>query len=191
MYNLDLENTQEPEIKLPVSVASYKKQRNFRKKKIYFFFVSLIVLKPLNMWIPTNCGKFLKRWEYQTTLPVCMLVAQSCPTHQAAPSMEFSRQEHRSGLLSPSPKGTIERKKESEFAQSCLTLCNPVDCSLPGSSIHGISRQEYWGGLPFSSPDHLTCLLRNLYASQEATGRSGHGTTEWFQIGKGVRQGCI
>ena len=40
-------------------------------------------------------------------------------------------------------------------------------------------------------PDHLTCLLRNLYASQEATGRSGHGTTEWFQIGKGVRQGCI
>ena len=40
-------------------------------------------------------------------------------------------------------------------------------------------------------PDHLTCLSRNLYASQEATGRSGHGTTEWFQIGKGVRQGCI
>ena len=39
-------------------------------------------------------------------------------------------------------------------------------------------------------PDHLTCLLRNLYAGQEAT-RTGHGTTDWFQIGKGVRQGCI
>ena len=40
-------------------------------------------------------------------------------------------------------------------------------------------------------PDHLTCLLRNLYASQEATVRTGHETTDWFQIGKGVRQGCI
>ena len=40
-------------------------------------------------------------------------------------------------------------------------------------------------------PDHLTCLLRNIYACQEATVRTGHGTTDWFQIGKGVRQGCI
>ena len=40
-------------------------------------------------------------------------------------------------------------------------------------------------------PDHLICLLRNLYAGQEATVRAGHGTTDWFQIGKGVRQGCI
>ena len=40
-------------------------------------------------------------------------------------------------------------------------------------------------------PDHLTCLLRNLYAGQEATVRTGHGTTDWLQIGKGVRQGCV
>ena len=40
-------------------------------------------------------------------------------------------------------------------------------------------------------PDHLTCLLRNLFAGQEATVRTGHGTTDWFQIGKGVCQGCI
>ena len=40
-------------------------------------------------------------------------------------------------------------------------------------------------------PDHLTCLLRNLYAGQDATVRPGHGTTDWFQIGKGVGQGCI
>ena len=40
-------------------------------------------------------------------------------------------------------------------------------------------------------PDHLTCLLRNLYAGQEETDRTGHGTTDWFQIGKGVHQGCI
>ena len=40
-------------------------------------------------------------------------------------------------------------------------------------------------------PDHLTCLLRNLYAGQESTVRTGHGTTDWFRIGKGIRQGCI
>ena len=40
-------------------------------------------------------------------------------------------------------------------------------------------------------PDHLTCLLRNLYAGQEATVKTGHGTTDWFQTGKGVHQGCI
>ena len=40
-------------------------------------------------------------------------------------------------------------------------------------------------------PDHLTCLLRNLYVGQEATGRTGHGTTDWFQIAKGVPQSCI
>ena len=40
-------------------------------------------------------------------------------------------------------------------------------------------------------PDHLACLLRNMYAGQEATVRTGHGTTDWFQIGKGVPQGCI
>ena len=40
-------------------------------------------------------------------------------------------------------------------------------------------------------PDHLTCLLKNLYVGQEVTVRTGHGTTDWFQIGKGVRQGCI
>ena len=40
-------------------------------------------------------------------------------------------------------------------------------------------------------PDHLTCLLRNLYVGQEATVRTGHGTTDWFQIGRGIHQGCI
>ena len=43
----------------------------------------------------------------------------------------------------------------------------------------------------FEIPDHITCLLRNLYAGQEAAVRTGNGATDWFQIGKGVRQGCI
>ena len=50
---------------------------------------------------------------------------------------------------------------------------------------------NYGKFLEMGIPDHLTCLLRNLYAGQEATVRTGHGTTDWFQIRKGVRQGCI
>ena len=101
MLNLDLEKAEEPEIKLPISAGSWKKQESSRKTSISAL---LTMLKPLTVWITINCGKFLKRWEYQ---------------------------------------------------------------------------------------DHQTCLLRNLYAGQEATVRTGHGTTDWFQIGNGVRQGCI
>ena len=55
-----------------------------------------------------------------------------------------------------------------------------------------ISHNKLWKILKeMGIPDHLTCLLRNLYAGQEATVRTGHGTTDWFQIGKGVHQGCI
>ena len=49
----------------------------------------------------------------------------------------------------------ISKKSESEVAQSCPTLGDPMDCSLPGSTVHGISRQEYWSGLPFLSPGDL------------------------------------
>ena len=62
-------------------------------------------------------------------------------------------------------------------------LCQSFDC---------VDHNKLWKILKeMGIPDHLTCLLRNLYASQEATVRTGHGTTDWFQIGKGVRQGCI
>ena len=49
----------------------------------------------------------------------------------------------------------MKAKKESEVAQSCLTLCDPMDCSLPGSSTHGIFQAKYWSGLPFPSPGDL------------------------------------
>ena len=138
-----------------------------------------------------------------------------------------------------------------QLLQSCPTLCDPMDCSPPGSSIHGIFQARILEWMAISSsrgssqprnqthiscvscigrqilyhcitwealsvclnyakafdcvdnnklwkilqemgiPDHLTFLLRNLYAGQEATVRTGHGTTDWFQIGKGVHQGCI
>ena len=94
MFKLVLE-AKEPEIKLPTSAGSWKKQENSRKTSIAL----LTMPKPLTVWITINCGKEM-----------------------------------------------------------------------------GI-------------PEHLTCLLRNLYAGQEATVRTGRGTTDWFQIGKGVRQG--
>ena len=102
MFKLVLEKAEEPEIKLPTSAGSLKKQESSRKTSISAL---LTMPKPLTVWITTNCGKYWKRWEYQT--------------------------------------------------------------------------------------DHLTCLLRNLYSGQEATVRTGHGTTNWFQIGKGVLQSCI
>ena len=100
MFKLDLEKAEEPEIKVPTSVGSSKKQQSSGKTSISAL---LTMPKPLTVWITIN-WKILKEM--------------------------------------------------------------------------GI-------------PDHLTCLLRNLYAGQEATVRTGYGTTDWFQIGKGVRQGCI
>ena len=101
MFKLVLEKAEEPEIKLPTSTGSWKKQESSRKTSIS---AVLTMPEPLTVWITIKCGKILQEM--------------------------------------------------------------------------GI-------------PDHLTCLLRNLYAGQEATVRTGHGTTGWFQVGKGVRQGCI
>jgi len=67
MFKLDLEKAEESEIKMPKSTASYKKQENSRKISTS---ASLTMPKPLTVWITINCGKLLKRWEYQTTLPV-------------------------------------------------------------------------------------------------------------------------
>ena len=75
MFKLDLEKAEEPEIKLPTSVGSLKKQDSSRKTSVSAL---LTVPKPLTVWITTNCGKFLKRWEYRTTWPasreICMQV---------------------------------------------------------------------------------------------------------------------
>ena len=100
MFKLVLEKAEEPEIKLPTSIGSSKKQESSRKTSIYAL---LTMLKPLTVWITTN-------WKILQEMGI---------------------------------------------------------------------------------PDHLTCLLRNLYAGQEATVRTRHGTMDWFQNGKGVCQGCI
>ena len=103
-------------------------------------------------------------------------------------------------------------KSESEVTQSCPTLSDPMHCSPPGSSVHGIfqARVLEWGAIGFSFclidhakdfecvdhkklwkiiqemglPDHLTFLLRNLHASEEATVGTGHEITDWSKLGK-------
>ena len=73
--------------------------------------------------------------------------------------------------------------KKQENSRKTSTSTKAFDC---------MDQNKLWKILKeMGIPDHLTCLLRNLYAGQEATVRNGHGTTDWFQIGKGVHQGCI
>ena len=78
-------------------------------------------------------------------------------------------------------------KKAREF-QKNIYFCF-IDCA---KAFDGVDHNKLWKILKeMGIPDHLSCLLRNLYAGQEAIVRTGHGTTDWFQIGKGVRQSYI
>ena len=78
-------------------------------------------------------------------------------------------------------------KKQEEF-QKNIYFCF-IDYA---KAFYYVDHNKLWKILKeMKIPDHLTCLLRILYAGQEATVRTGHGTTDWFQIGKGVHQGCI
>ena len=75
------------------------------------------------------------------------------------------------------------KKQESSRKTSLIDYAKAFDC---------VDHNKLWKILKLMGiPYHLTCLLRNLYAGQETTVKTGHGTTDWFQIGKGVRQGCI
>ena len=86
----------------------------------------------------------------------------------------------------PTSSGSWKKEESSRKTSisALLTMPKPLTAWITINCGKFIQRTEY-------QTDHLTCLLRNLYAGQEATVRTGHGTTDWFQIGKGVRQGCI
>ena len=85
MFKLDLEKPEEVEIKLPTSVGSLKKQESSRKTSTSAL---LTVPKPLTVWITTNCGKFFKRWEYQTTLPASWAICMQVKKQQLERDME-------------------------------------------------------------------------------------------------------
>ena len=85
MFKLDLEKAEEPGIKLPTFAGLGRKQRNSRKTSTS---ASLTILKPLTVWIKTNCGKFFKRWEYQTSLPASWEICMQVKKQQLEPDME-------------------------------------------------------------------------------------------------------
>ena len=84
----------------------------------------------------------------------------------------------------PKSAGSLKKREFQKNIYFCFTdYAIAFDC---------VDHSKLWTILKeIGTPDHLTCLLRNLYASQEATVQTGYGTTDWFQIGKGVRQVCI
>ena len=85
----------------------------------------------------------------------------------------------------PTSDGSSKKRESSRKKHLSLLhwLCQSLDC---------VDHKKLWKILKeMGIPDHLTCLLRNLYAGQEATVRTGHGTTDWFEIGKGIHQGSI
>ena len=92
------------------------------------------------------------------------------------------------------PTFTVSSKKqESSRKQTNKQTKTLYFCFIDyAQAFDCVDHKKLWNILQeMGIPDHLTCLLRNLYAGQEAIVRTGHGTTDWFQIGKGVHQGCI
>ena len=87
-------------------------------------------------------------------------------------------------IKSPTSAGSWKKQKSSRKTSISALLTIPKPLSVWITINWKILKE-------MGIPDHLTCLLRSLYARQEATVRTGHGTTDWFQIGKGVHQGCI
>ena len=83
MFKLDLEKAEEPEIKLPTSIGSLKKQESSRITSTL-----LTMPKPLTVWITTNCGKFFKRWEYQTTWSASSEICMQIKKQQLELDME-------------------------------------------------------------------------------------------------------
>ena len=120
MFKLDLEKAEEPEIKLPTPVGSQKRQENSRKTSTS---ASLTTLKPLTVvWITTNCGKFLKRWEYQTTLPAAWEISMQVKKQQ----LELDMKQRTGSKLG----------KEYVKAVYChlayLTYFQSTSCEMPG-----------------------------------------------------------
>ena len=123
MFKLDLEKAEEPDIKLPISTESLKKQENSRKISTS---ASLTTLKPLTVWITINCGKFYKRWHYQTTWPASWDICMQAKKQQLEPDME---------------QQTVSKLgKEYIKAVYChpayLTYMQTKSCKMPGWTKH-------------------------------------------------------
>ena len=87
-------------------------------------------------------------------------------------------------IILPTSTGSSKKQESSRKTPTSALLTTPKPLTVCITTNWKILQE-------MGIPDHLTCLLRNLYAGQEATFRTGHGTIDWLQIGKGVHQGCI
>ena len=123
MFKLDLEKAEEPEIKLPTSIGSLKNQASSRKTSTSAL---LTMPKPLTVWITTNCGKFLKRWEYQTTWPdsweICMQVRKQ--------QLELDMEQQTGS------KSGKEYVKAVYCHPAYLTYMQSTSCEMPGWMKH-------------------------------------------------------
>ena len=165
-----------PHLTSSTSVGPSKKQESSRKTSTSAL---LTTSKPLTVWITTNCGKFFKRWGYQITLPASWEICMQVKKQHLEPNIE-----QRTGS-----------KLGNEYVKA--VYCHSAYLTSMQSTSWETVTLNVWITINWKIlkemgiPDHLSCLLRKLYAGQEATVRTGHGTTDWFQIGKRVRQGCI
>ena len=142
MFKLDLEKAEEPEIKLPTSVGSSKKQESSRKMSISAL---LTTPKPLTLWFTKNCGKFWKSWGYQTTLPASWEICMQVKKQQLELDME--------------------QQTDSKLGKECIkaVYCHPAyltymqntSCKMPGWMKHKLE-SRLLGEIPIISDTQMT-----------------------------------
>ena len=147
MSKLDLEKAEEPEIKLPTSVGSSKRQESSRKTSISAL---LTMPKSLTVWITTNCGKFFKRWEYQTTLPASWEICMQVKNQQLQLDMEQIRLEQR--LV---PKSRKQYVKAVYCHPANLTFMQSTSREMPGWVKHKLE-SRFPGEISITSDKQMT-----------------------------------
>ena len=168
MYKLDLEKAEEPEIKLPTFVGSQKKQENSRKTSTS---ASLTTLKPLTVWITTNCGKFFKRWEYQIILPASWEIYMKVKKQQ----LELDMEQWMGSKLGK------EYVKAVYCNPTCLTSMQSTSCKMLGLdeaqarikiARRHINNVRYWDDtcLIAEREKELKSLLMKVKEESEKTG---------------------
>ena len=145
MFKLELEKAEEPEIKLPASVGSLKKQESSRKTST---FALLTRPKPLTVWITTNCGKFLKRREGQTTWPASWEICMQVKKQQLEPEME----QHTGSKLGK------EYVKPVYCHPAYLTCMQSTSCEMLGCMKHKLE-SRLPGEISITSDTQITPLL--------------------------------
>ena len=135
MFKLGLEKAEEPEIKSPTSVGSSRKEESSRKTSPSAL---LTMPKPLTLWITTNCGKFFKRWEYQTTSPASWEICMQVKKQQLELDMEQQQTGSKSGK---------EYVKAVYCHPAYLTYMQNTSCEIPGWMKHMLDSrllEEIW-----------------------------------------------